>query len=327
MLTAGEAIPADRRDPFILKLQGVVTNVAALRLHDGAEASCNNLNRTTQPRLLGLDIDETFADGVFGFGDKERELLRERCDDGCIPALAGDLTTVQYGLAARADPHEGTVFTYETADKGYQRVRLVGALPLRTTTLQGGLLIDARYFTRMFPRSSGYRLWLVSRKQGDGEGATRQLRRIFHGRGVDIVRSSDRLAELNELENSYLRMFLVLGGLGVILGTAGMGLVVLRHVIERRQELALLRAVGWSRLQVTIYLIAEHGVVLLFGMLSGTVAALLAILPLLSATNQKIPVATILILLLAMLVSGLGWTLFAALKPTRSGLLAALHNE
>lgn len=327
MLTAGEAIPADRRDSFMLKLQEVVTNVAALRLHDGAEASCNNLNRTAQPRVLGLDIDEIFRDGAFGFGDKERELLRVRCDDGCIPALAGDLTTVQYGLAARADPHEGTVFTYETANKGSQRVRLVGSLPLRTTTLQGGLLIDARYFTRMFPLSAGYRMWLVSRKQGNDEGAIRQLRRLFQGRGVDIVRSSDRLAELNELENSYLRMFLVLGGLGVILGTAGMGLVVLRHVIERRQELALLRAVGWSRLQVTIYLIAEHSGVLLYGLLSGTVAALLAIAPLVSATDQKLPLGTLGILLLAMVVSGLGWTLWAALRSTRGALLSALHNE
>lgn len=48
------------------------------------------------------------------------------------------------------------------------------------------------------------------------------------------------------MQNTYLSTFLVLGGLGVLLGTLGLGAVLLRGVVERRGELALLRELGFT---------------------------------------------------------------------------------
>ena len=89
----------------------------------------------------------------------------------------------------------------------------------------------------------------------------------------------DRLKEFYVVESSYLRMFLVLGGLGLLLGSAGMGILVLRHVMERRGELALLRAVGYSTEQAARVVMAEHRFLVVSGLLAGTAASALAIGP------------------------------------------------
>ena len=52
----------------------------------------------------------------------------------------------------------------------------------------------------------------------------------------------DRIAAFHRVENTYLSTFQSLGALGLLLGTAGLAAVLLRNVLERRRELALLRA-------------------------------------------------------------------------------------
>ena len=64
--------------------------------------------------------------------------------------------------------------------------------------------------------------------------------------GVDAVGTAERLAAFHRVENTYLSTFQALGGLGLLLGTFGLAAVMFRNVLERRRELALLRAVGYN---------------------------------------------------------------------------------
>jgi len=48
------------------------------------------------------------------------------------------------------------------------------------------------------------------------------------------------------VQNTYLNTFQVLGALGLLLGSAGLGVVVLRNVLERRAELAAMLATADS---------------------------------------------------------------------------------
>ena len=49
------------------------------------------------------------------------------------------------------------------------------------------------------------------------------------------------------VQNTYLETFQSLGALGLLLGTLGLATVQFRSVLERRQELALMRAAGFRR--------------------------------------------------------------------------------
>jgi len=101
-------------------------------------------------------------------------------------------------------------------------------------------------------------MFLVDTPPGGTEPARKGLLEHMERVGMTAVPATSRLLEFYSVEATYLAMFLALGGLGLVLGTLGMGIVVLRNVLERRRELALLRCVGFSARQVTRVIVAEH---------------------------------------------------------------------
>ena len=78
-----------------------------------------------------------------------------------------------------------------------------------------------------------------------------------------VESSRERLAGFHRVENTYLSTFQSLGALGLVLGTIGLLAVLLRNVLERRAELALLRAMGYRERTLAAMVVAEH--VLLLG--------------------------------------------------------------
>src|SRR4029434_10924273 len=91
--------------------------------------------------------------------------------------------------------------------------------------------------------------------QADALGAA--LERELQPFGVDAVTTSRRLEEFHKVENTYLSTFQALGALGLLLGTIGLATVMFRNVLERRRELALLRARGYSARHVSLMIAAE----------------------------------------------------------------------
>ena len=79
---------------------------------------------------------------------------------------------------------------------------------------------------------------------------------------MELTPAAQRLNEFNAVQNTYLGTFQILGGLGLLLGSAGLGVVVLRNVLERRGELGLLVAVGFRRRLLHRLVLSEHGALL-----------------------------------------------------------------
>jgi len=118
-----------------------------------------------------------------------------------------------------------------------------------------------------------------------------------------------------------------LGGLGLVLGTLGLGAVLLRNVLERRSELALLRAVGYNSTHFSTMIIAENAFLLFCGLLTGLACALLAISPVIFSRGGHLPTVSLGLLLLGVLAAGLVASLLAAMVAIRSPLLSALRAE
>ena len=125
------------------------------------------------------------------------------------------------------------------------------------------------------------------------------------------------------MENTYLGIFQTLGGLGLLLGSAGLGIVILRNVLERRGELALLQAVGFQHSALQSLIIIEHSLLILLGLLIGTVSAVVAVLP----EGAGLPIGVLTCTLLGLVVGGFGFCWLAAWVALRGSLLPALRNE
>jgi ABC-type antimicrobial peptide transport system permease subunit len=145
--------------------------------------------------------------------------------------------------------------------------------------------------------------------------------------GFDVVPTAERLANFHRVENTYLSTFQMLGGLGLLLGTLGMAAVLLRNVLERRRELALLRAVGYNASHLALMVIAENIFLLTSGLVIGVVCALLAIAPVFFERGGRMPSVSLGFLLLAVLLSGLTASIVATWATLRSPLLPALRAE
>ena len=160
-------------------------------------------------------------------------------------------------------------------------LRFVGAL--RDSVLQGELVMAEEQFVRLFPSQEGYRFFLIDAPDVRTTDQARQLAEIIEKDlqpfGVDAVSTVERLDAFHRVENTYLSTFQALGGLGLLLGTIGLATVMFRNVLERRRELALLRAVGYDARHITVMIGAETLFLLLSGLAAGAGCAIVAVAP------------------------------------------------
>ncbi len=297
--------------------------VVALREHGGDDAGCLNLNLPVAPRILGVSAEQMARLRAFEpeDGGGVWSLLQGELADGAIPVIAADQAMLRYSLKGVADPENGTIYTYTDRHGESVRLRLVGALPQRSTILHGALLMDEQVFTRLFA-DHGYRLWLCDyapwllRETAEPGGELR-----YPEPGVRIETVEERLRLLGSVQSTYLDIFLVLGGLGLMLGGGGVALVVARAVEERREELRLLSALGLSRLALFQLLGVEYLGVALSGLVPGLVSALALMLPTARQLGSEIPWGVLGVVVL--LVSGVTVASIAgaALVATRPGVL------
>ena len=314
-------------------IEGV--SFVALRVRDGDDASCLNLNRAQKPRLLGVKPEAlagrfTLANRVDGVRvDRPWESLKRGefypingsplAEDEV--AAIGDAASIQWALGKKLGD------TIEFADERGRafKVRLVTALA--GSVLQGSLLIDEAEFARRFPSEAGYRMFLVDAPSNRAADVSAALTRALRDVGIELTPAARRLAQLNAVQNTYLSTFQVLGGLGLLLGSAGLGVVVLRNVLERRGELALLLAVGFRPRALRWLVVCEHAVLLLIGLAAGVGAALVAVLPVWFKPGAQPPSVSLWLTLGAVLVAGLAWTWGATWLALRGNFLDALRSE
>jgi putative ABC transport system permease protein len=296
-----------------------------LRLRPGDDASCLNLNRPQVPRLLGVDPDLLRQRKAFTFSQRLHRAadpwsLLERAEPGeAVPAV-GDVNTVVWSLGKSL----GDTLSF-VDDRGRAfPIRIVGILA--NSVLQGSLLISEGNFVQRFPSQEGYQVFLIDAHPSAATVAP-ALADALEDVGLELTPAAERLAAFNEVENTYLSIFAALGGLGLLLGSIGLGVVVLRNVLERRGELALLRAVGFRRRALQWLLFSEAALLLTLGLAAGIFSALLAVLPALRSPGVETPVISLALTLLSVFISGFLWTWGATALALRGPLLSALRNE
>ncbi len=151
---------------------------------------------------------------------------------------------------------------------------------LRNTILQGSLIISEANFNRVFPSLNGYRQWLINVSRSDFEKTVSAiLENGWADEGMDVEYSSTILQNLLAVQNTYLKAFQALGALGLLLGTFGLAVVQTRSIMERKKELGLFQALGFSRYRIATILMIESLMLLAGGLALGIVGSLVALIP------------------------------------------------
>ena len=157
------------------------------------------------------------------------------------------------------------------------------------------------------------------------QGIERELR-IF---AIDI---KGELERQQSTQSSILALFQGFIGIGLVAGLAALGVIALRAVVERRQQIGVLRAIGFQARLVGFELLLEMGFIAFLGLALGTALALgLAWRLFAEGTfgeiSMYIPLGTIIPILVGAFVASLILTYFPARQAARTTIAEALRYE
>jgi ABC-type antimicrobial peptide transport system permease subunit len=280
------------------------TELFGFRVKPGQDASCNNLYQATQPKVLG--VPQSFIDRFddesstpFAWGGSVASSLEEKAnpwqllnreienEPDAIPVII-DKNTANYSLKIFA-PGGNYEVEFDSGEK--IKFHVVGFLS--NTILQGGLLVSEDNFKKAFPYIGGSRYFLIDTTQSNSDtgadkdtvSATVQspaiatLENRLGDQGFDAQSADRLLSRFMAVQNTYLSTFQSLGAFGLLLGTFGLAAVQVRSVLERKQELGLMRAVGFRRSRLSKMILIENAWLLFVGLAIGIVAAICSTLP------------------------------------------------
>lgn len=297
------------------------------RQNSGDEASCLNLHAISQPRILGVEPDQ--LNGRFSFQTQTEWLdpeapwlsLNQELGPDLIPGIA-DQTVIQWSLLKKV----GDTLWYTGQGGEEFGIILIGGTA--ASVFQGSLLISEKHFLKHFAASSGSRVMLAARGSQGLEAALNELNMNLRDYGLEIQDTRARLAEFSTINNTYLSIFLLLGALGLLVGTIGLGIVLARNTQDRHGEIALGRAVGLPRRLIFSSIAGQFALLMIAGILIGAVSAIIAVLPGITSPGAEVQIGYLLGIMGIIMANGLIWIAGFSIAGLRKVNLAeTLKNE
>ena len=293
----------------------------------GDDASCLNLNHVSSPPILAVDPYAFISKGSFSFAATIRSnndmnpwsFLESSPGQNTIYGIA-DQTVLQWGLKKKT----GDTLIYR-AENG-QPLNIVICAGLKSSIFQGYLLIGQRQFTEYFPSISGSSVFLIDGKPELSEFYRNTLNERLSGYGFSAQDAGEKLSSFFQVTNTYLNVFAVFGALGMILGAAGLGFVLMRNYNLRRREFALMSATGFTQGRIRNLILKDQILILIWGVLSGTVSGLTATLPSLKS-GSEMPWRVILIMIISIIAIGLISLRISVRSIRSSSLVSQLRKE
>ncbi|PQO38977.1 hypothetical protein C5Y96_03645 [Blastopirellula marina] len=312
------------------------TTILSLRVQPGDDASCLNLYQSNSPRVLGVtpsmmkyyaQSDVTHFEWVASAatsGESKWEALNKKADGINEPIpVALDNNTAMYALHL----YGGIGEEFTTTDDDGRETKYIVAGLLSNCVFQGNLLISEANFLDRYPDVSGYEMFLVRTPEGKEEAVRSVLETRLADQGFDITSAEKILTGLLAVQNTYLSTFQSLGALGLLLGTFGLAAVQLRTILERRSELALLRAAGFANGRLYSLVMRETMVLLLGGLATGVISALITVVPHMVFGNASIPFASLGGMLSMILVVGIVSSSLAVRSALKGDIVPALRGS
>ena len=231
-------------------------------LYEADDASCLNLNRVEMPSVLGIPTSSPFISSENGLCIDEESLLWS------MGKQVGD--TINY------------------KDGQGNAIPLVIAESLPTGIFQGYALMNRERFLEIWPENRGTTLFLVKTKDGEREQVAQVLSQALNEYGVRVMTTGQRMAQFGELVNTYLSIFLTLGGIGMLIGIFSFIIVVRKNLLQRKNDLKLYQALGYSRERLESQLYRENIIVPLFAIGVGALAAVISVIDRLSNASLSV---------------------------------------
>ena len=257
--------------------------VFSLRFNPGDDASCLNLFAPSKPRILGVPNSLQQRGGfLFSATSEAKENPWNLLDSSntLVNAFV-EKNTVEWMI------HSGLGKDYKIQDASGKDELLKFAGLFQGSVFQSEILIGESQFLKFYPQQQGYQYFLIDADSKDLSEIEEAFKIGLSDYGAKVSKTKDLVERFASVENAYLSMFQGLGTIGLLIGTMGVAAVLARSVWERRAELGLLSALGFTQVDVVLVMLLEHALLLFLGLGIGTLAALVSVLPLEHSTATR----------------------------------------
>jgi len=162
------------------------------------------------------------------------------------------------------------------AEGATHRLQIIGVLA-GTTTLAGmNLQVPLAALQRLEGKAVAPQSFYLRVAPGaDVQEVSREVERTFLGSGLDATVMAESFAQGQAITRGILRLFQGFMALGLLVGIAALGVIASRTVVERRQQVGVLRALGYHPGMVALSFLLESSFIALTGILIGVIAGLL----------------------------------------------------
>ncbi len=235
-------------------------------------------------------VDDGFVDGghvplearAVGYDSEEAvwQALKTRDDVGLIDAFAVESGFGPQDFSVSSIPEGQDIFdpvTLEVRDPvsgKTKEVDIIGVIGFGSSSTFFGIFLPEQTFLDVFgePELSWHYVGLKS--PGKSKDLAKEIESTLLTAGVQAESIKERADREQALSRNFFYLMQAFMGLGLFVGIAAVGVIAFRTVVERRQQIGMLRAIGYKRNTVALSFLMESSFVTLLGIFSGIGLAL-----------------------------------------------------
>ncbi|MDE2969883.1 MAG: FtsX-like permease family protein, partial [Chloroflexota bacterium] len=99
----------------------------------------------------------------------------------------------------------------------------------------------------------------------DAENGANVIESAFFQHGIETIDVIETIEDVQDSQRALFNLLIGFMSLGLVVGIAALGVISARAVVERRHEIGVLRAIGFSRGMVNLSFLAESSFIALLG--------------------------------------------------------------
>lgn len=158
----------------------------------------------------------------------------------------------------------------------FHRVQVIGVLSDISTVSFNSVHLNSRALAALTGRDVKPDNFYIKVADGaDVRGVAREVERAFLSSALDASVIADSFAQSQTLTRGILQLFQGFMALGLLVGIAALGVISSRMVVERRQQVGMLRAIGYQPGMVALSFVLESSFIALVGIGLGTATGIL----------------------------------------------------
>src|SRR5205823_6491486 len=159
----------------------------------------------------------------------------------------------------------GTRIRALDADGRAVNLTVVGVLE-QALQFTSGVFVDQEVVQTVFPAQEQYTAYFFQMSPGTDIGAFRaNLERVFFTYGLQTIDIREEIGQAFDASQQVLTLMEAYLGMGLLVGIAGLAVITMRAVVERRTQIGALRAIGFTRRMVLSVFLLEIALIAVLG--------------------------------------------------------------